>query len=79
MSQINPFTPVVRVGNDRTYAKDCADCSSTTGYIHRFTVEIAARGNLTPEQRDRVLAVARRCPVAKTLMSEIRVEDVLAP
>src|SRR5262245_2722387 len=67
----------VRVSNDRMYAKDCADCTSTSGYIHRFTVEIKVTGPLTPEQRERVLAVAKRCPVAKTLTAEIRVDDVL--
>ena len=67
----------VSVTNDRLYAKDCADCTSTEGYIHRFTVAIKATGNFTAEQRDRILAVARRCPVAKTMMSEIRVDDVL--
>jgi putative redox protein len=67
----------ITVSNDRMYAKDCADCTSTEGYIHRFTVSIRVSGNLTAEQRERILTVARRCPVAKTLMSEIRVEDVL--
>jgi len=67
----------VTVTNDRMYAKDCADCTSTEGYIHRFTVSIKVTGNLTAEQRDRILVVARRCPVAKTLTSEIRVDDVL--
>lgn len=67
----------ISVTNDRMYAKDCADCTSSDGYIHRFTVAIKVTGNLTAEQRDRVLVVARRCPVAKTLMSEIRVDDVL--
>jgi len=67
----------ITVSNDRMYAKDCADCTSTEGYIHRFTVLIKVTGDLTPAQRDRILTVAKRCPVAKTLMSEIRVEDVL--
>ena len=67
----------IRVSNDRMYAKDCADCTSTSGYIHRFTVEIKVAGPLTPEQRERVLTVAKRCPVAKTLTAEIRVDDVL--
>src|SRR5882724_384944 len=67
----------ITVTNDRMYAKDCADCTSTEGYIHRFTVSIKITGDLTPAQRDRILTVAKRCPVAKTLTSEIRVEDVL--
>ena len=67
----------ITVTNDRMYAKDCADCTSTEGYIHRFTVSIKVTGDLTPAQRDRILTVAKRCPVAKTLTSEIRVDDVL--
>ena len=67
----------ITVSNDRMYAKDCADCTSTEGYIHRFSVSVRVTGDLTPAQRERILTVAKRCPVAKTLMSEIRVDDVL--
>ena len=67
----------ITVTNDRMYARDCADCTSTEGYIHRFTVSIKVTGDLTPAQRERILTVAKRCPVAKTLTSEIRVYDVL--
>ena len=67
----------ITVANDRMYAKDCADCTTTEGYIHRFTVSIKVTGDLTPAQRERILTVAKRCPVAKTLTSEIRVDDVL--
>jgi uncharacterized OsmC-like protein len=67
----------VHVTTDRMYAKDCADCTTASGYIHRFDVRIKLIGNLTEQQRDRLLAVARRCPVAKTLTSEIRIEESL--
>ncbi len=67
----------VTVENDRMYAKDCADCNATSGYIHRFTVGIKLIGNLTPEQRERMLTVAKRCPVNKTLVSEIRIDERL--
>jgi putative redox protein len=67
----------IQVANDRMYAKDCADCTSKAGYIHRFDVRIKLIGNLTDAQRERLLSVARRCPVAKTLTSEIRIEEVL--
>jgi len=67
----------ITVSNDRMYAKDCADCLTTNGYLHRFTVEIKLIGNLTPEQRERMLAVAKRCPVHKTLTSEIRIDERL--
>ena len=67
----------IRVSNDRMYAKDCADCTNKNGYIHRFDVEIVLRGNLTPEQRERLLGAAKRCPVYKTLTNEIRIEERL--
>ena len=67
----------VEVKSDRMYAKDCADCTSPNGYIHKFDVRIKLKGNLTDAQRERLLSVAKRCPVAKTLTSEIRIEESL--
>ncbi len=67
----------IRVTNDRMYAKDCADCATSTGYIHRFDVRIHLRGDLTPEQRERLLATAKRCPVFKTLSNEIKIDEQL--
>ena len=66
------------ITNDRMYAKDCADCVTTAGYIHRFDVKLKLLGDLTPEQRETLLGIARRCPVYKTLTSEIRIEESLA-
>ena len=59
------------------HAKDCADCLTTSGYIHRFDVKIRLKGNLTPAQRERLFATAKRCPVYKTLTSEIRIDETL--
>ena len=67
----------VSVTNDRTHAKDCADCLSASGYIHRFGVSLRLHGDLTAEQRLKLLEIARRCPVYKTLTSEIRIDEVL--
>ncbi|MCU1229511.1 MAG: osmotically inducible protein [Acidobacteria bacterium] len=69
----------ITVTNDRSYAKDCADCMTASGYIHRFTVRIRLIGNLTAEERERLLAAAKRCPVHKTLTNEIKIDDVLEP
>ena len=63
--------------NDRMHAKDCADCLTTAGYIHRFDVSIRLSGSLTPEQREKLAGIARRCPVYKTLTSEIRIGETL--
>ena len=67
----------VSVANDRMHAKDCADCLTTSGYIHRFDVRIRLKGNLTPEQRESLFSTAKRCPVYKTLTNEIRIDETL--
>ena len=67
----------VTVSHDRQHVKDCGDCVTQAGYIHRFRVEIALHGPLSPEQRQKLLQVAGRCPVAKTLQSEIKIDEVL--
>lgn len=67
----------VSVSHDRSHAKDCADCTTKSGFIHRFNVEIELFGPLTEEQRQKLLGVAGRCPVAKTLSSEIKIEERL--
>jgi uncharacterized OsmC-like protein len=69
----------VTVTHDRQNAKDCSDCSTQAGWIHRFKVEIALHGPLDEAQRQHLLGIAARCPVAKTLQSEIRIEEVLVP
>lgn len=67
----------VTVTHDREHAKDCADCMTQAGFLHRFKVEIRLHGTLSDEQRQRLLVIAGRCPVAKTLSNEIRIEDIL--
>lgn len=68
----------ITVSHDRQHVKDCADCMSQQGFIHRFKVQIRLHGDeLTEEQRQRLLIIAGRCPVAKALQSEIRIDEVL--
>src|SRR5262249_22929657 len=67
----------ITIASDRMYAKDCADCASATGYIHRFDVRIKPLGNLSDARRELLLAAAKPCPVKKTLPSKIRMEESL--
>jgi putative redox protein len=77
--EVIPLTGVdVTVTHDRQYAKDCADCTTQSGFIHRFRVEIHLIGDtLSEAQRQKLLTIAGRCPVAKTLSAEIRIDEVL--
>jgi putative redox protein len=68
----------VTITHDRQHAKDCADCMTQSGFIHRFRVEITLHGPLSETQKQELLKVAGRCPVAKTLQSEIRIDEALA-
>jgi putative redox protein len=68
----------VTVTHDRQHVKDCVDCMTASGYIHRFRVEIRLHGpELTEAQRTKLLEIAHRCPVTKTLQAEIKVDAVL--
>ena len=67
----------VRVRHDKIHAEDCAECETARGKIDRFERAITLTGDLTPEQRQRLLEIADRCPVHRTLRSEIRIDSRL--
>ena len=63
---------VVRLRQQRIHAKDCAECERTTeGFVHRIERAVTVEGDLTDEQRARLQEIANKCPVHKTLTSEI--------
>ena len=68
----------VRVRHDRIHARDCEDCETSEGHIDRFAREIVLQGDLTDEQRQRMLEIADRCPVHRTLHAEVKVRSALA-
>ena len=68
----------VRVEHGRVHADDCVDCEQSDGQIHEFRRELTLEGDLSQEQRARMLEIADRCPVHKTLHNEIKVRSVLA-
>lgn len=68
-----------RVRHDKIYAKDCADCESENGKIDEFRRSIALEGDLDDATRQRLLEIAERCPVHKTLHGVIRIRSKLEP
>lgn len=62
-----------RVVHSRIHSEDCADCESTSGKVDVLTRYISFEGELTEEQRQRLLEIADRCPVHKTLSHEIKI------
>jgi len=69
---------IVRLQHSRIHAEDCADCETKQGYLLRIDREIELTGNLDDAQKRRLLEIAERCPVHRTLTSEINIRTTLA-
>jgi putative redox protein len=67
----------VHLSHDKIYAKDCADCGDRPGKLDSFEREIELEGNLSTEQRQRLLEIADKCPVHNTLTSTSRINTRL--
>jgi putative redox protein len=61
----------VRLRHSKIHAADCAECETKEGRIDRIERELQFTGDLTVEQRSRLVEIAERCPVHRTLTSEI--------
>ncbi len=68
---------VVRLGHEKIHASQCETCETAEGKVDRIEREIELVGDLTDDQRARLLEIADRCPVHRTLHSEILVETRL--
>lgn len=70
-----PLTEVtVRLRHSRIHAKDCAECETKERRLDRIEWNLQLDGDLSDEQRARLLEIAQRCPVHRTLLSEISIE-----
>jgi uncharacterized OsmC-like protein len=67
----------VRLRHARVHAKDCADCETKEGMLDVIEREISLSGKLADEQRARLRDIADRCPVHRTLTSEIKIRTRL--
>jgi uncharacterized OsmC-like protein len=68
----------VRLEHEKIHATDCAECETREGKIDRIRREITLLGDLDDAQRARLLEIADRCPVHRTLHAEINVLTELA-
>ena len=69
----------VTLHHAKVHASDCVECEAKDGMIDRIHREVALRGKLSEEQRARLLEIANKCPVHRTLTSEIDIRTKLAP
>jgi len=67
----------VRMSHRRDYARDCQDCDTQPVQIDQIERRITLKGQLDQAQRTRLLEVAEKCPVHRTLTGTIKVTDSL--
>ena len=61
----------VRLRHEKIHAEDCAECETREGKVDRIELELLLGGTLTSEQEARLREIAAKCPVHRTLTSEI--------
>ena len=65
----------VELSHERVHAQDCEDCDEKDAYLEQFTKRVTLRGPLDESQRARLEEISRRCPVHRTLLGQIRIDD----
>ena len=63
----------VRLKHSKIYAQDCAECETKEGMLDQIDRVISMEGALDAEQRKKLMEIADKCPVHRTLTSEIRI------
>ena len=63
----------VSLSHSRIHAMDCEECATKEGMLDRIDVEIELTGPLTAEQHAKLMEIAAKCPVHRTLTSEINI------
>ena len=67
----------VRLRHARIHATDCSECETEEGMIDRIERDLEFAGSLDAEQRAKLLDIAQKCPVHRTLVSEINIRTRL--
>jgi uncharacterized OsmC-like protein len=63
----------VSLWHSRIYATDCEECDTKEGMLDRIDVEVELTGSLSTEQHSKLMEIAEKCPVHRTLTSEINI------
>jgi putative redox protein len=67
----------VRLRHSKIHAADCDECETREGRLDRIETEIVLAGRLDGDQRARLLEIAQKCPVHRTLTSEVNIRSRL--
>jgi putative redox protein len=64
---------IVHLSHKKQHVKDCQDCDTTSGYIDKIDKEIEIIADLDTEQKQRLIEIADKCPIHRTLHNEVKV------
>ena len=67
----------VQLRHSRIHAADCEACETKEGFLDHIQRDVQLTGSLSEEQRARLLDIANKCPVHRTLAAEIHVQTRL--
>jgi uncharacterized OsmC-like protein len=67
---------IVRLRDTPPHMKDCVDCATSAVGVRNIDRIVELNGDLSPEQRTRLLQIADRCPVTQTLTRGIQIRNV---
>jgi len=65
----------IELRHEKIHAKDCETCETKEGYLDKISRNIKVQGHLNEEQKNRLLEIAEKCPVHRTLIHEIVIAD----
>jgi putative redox protein len=68
----------VRLAHKRVHEEDCEDCDGEDRRLEIIEVQIELNGDLTQAEREKLLEIAGRCPISRTLRGEVRIRERLA-
>lgn len=63
----------VSLWHSRIHARDCEECENRDGMVDRIDVEVELTGSLTAERHAKLMEIAAKCPIHRTLTSEINI------
>lgn len=66
----------VELTHNKDYARDCEDCADKDAKLDRISLKVSLKGQLDDEQRQRLLEIAKRCPVHQTLTSPMEIRHL---
>lgn len=69
----------INLSHEKVHAEDSANCASGGSLIDQIDVEIKLQGELSAEQRGILLGIAEKCPIHRTLNSQVLIRTGAEP